>query len=425
MPALSAIQNRVVEDLNIGITLANADISSLSTSAIVSTKKFRNPNWSTNYFRSLNAGIYRPDAATASEGDHWRIAGDLTVSTGSLAPDPNWTDGTLGTETALVLFYGIDYQMLNDAINRALEDVYFQNEVALSIFADGDMQSSATSSWTGASGATLSKVTTAGFTPFGIRSLRVQNDSTNDYAQSGTVTLTKGSQVFVWAIVGVNSGTAELVLYDVTNSAEFGTTKTSTEVQPTFIYRSESIPATCAKIAARLQGDEASADIYWNQLGGYRANGSRVFLPSTFDERFKIEKLTYAKFDSTDALSINTADVDPSDYSFLFSNPAANPYAVQFHNTKWLGMPLFIQGRRPYSDMGALSAQADITTCPLHLIAAAASARLLLPPSVRAKVPNGNQLWSIANAVVQGQSAMRKLDGPAQEQVFPRWGGGV
>lgn len=423
MPTFAAIRARVIEDLGVGLNIPIADIDtgSSSASAIVSTKWFRNPNWHTNHFRNLNAAAHRPGAA--SSADYWRLLGDLTISTGSVAPGANYSDGTWSGETELnIIYYGIHHQQIDDAINRGMEDIPWLNEVFLSIFADGDMQAANTSSWTGSSGSTLSKVTTAARTPFGLKSLRVQNDSADDYAQSATVNIRQGAVVYIYAIASVDAGgSAELALYDVTNSADIGTlpaTAESDEESPTFLYRMEAVPSTCKQLAVRLNGEASNSDIYWNALGGYPVNQRRIFLPSTFNERFKILSLAYAEFQTQDALSVATYEIPPSDYRFLYANPQANPYAIQFHTNKWLGKPLVIQGRRPYSDEITLSAETDTTTCPLHLIAAAASARLLTPENVRSKVPNGDQMYARARATVEAASAIRPISTPAKRQTF-------
>lgn len=419
---LPVIRNRIIQVLGIGIVIPNADIDSIAAAALTSVKWLRNGRWATDQFAGLNAIIHRPGAATAA--DFIRYAADLNKTTGALAPDANWADTTLGTESVNLIYYGIHPQMIDDAINRALEDLYFRNEVALSMFDDGDMQTSVTSSYTGASGATLSKVTTARRTPFGIRSLRVQSDSANDYAQSGTLAGLQGSEVFIWAIASVDvGGDAVLIPYDVTNSANINTDAQHSEEAPQYMWWQGLIPATCKEFAVRLNGEGASDDIYWNQLGGYRLNDNRIFLPSTFDERLKVEALTVAEFRAgsntgiADALSIKPTEIPKEEYDFLFSPVQANPYAVQFHNDNWggyKGKPIFIQGRRPYSDMGALTTEASTTEAPLDLVVAKAITELLEPLDMRARVPNGDKYYGEAMERLSKEDAIRASEGPAR-----------
>src|SRR3990167_6632729 len=119
----------------IGEYIPNADVGSLAASALTSVKWFRNANHDSNYYRSKKAMIWRPGNATGV-ADDIRAAGDLTASTGILAPDAAWADTTLGTEDFYLLYHDLRYSWIIDAMNLALRDVYFVNEEPLSLAAD-------------------------------------------------------------------------------------------------------------------------------------------------------------------------------------------------------------------------------------------------------------------------------------------------
>lgn len=95
--------------------------------SVTQTDYLRNTNWGVNHFRNLHAGIHRPDSATAA--DNWRWAGDLTTSTGLLAhTGANYADTTVTSETVNIIYYGVRWEDIDDAISRVLD---YHGEAAL------------------------------------------------------------------------------------------------------------------------------------------------------------------------------------------------------------------------------------------------------------------------------------------------------
>ena len=405
-----------------GFEIPNAKVGSFAAGSITSADYLQDSNKPIEHWRGLQVVIYRPGAATAA--DEIRFAGALTNTTGLLAhTGANYADTTVGTETVELWFYGIRPDLwVEDAINRALEHNYYQTWRALSIFDDGDMADSATTAYTAATGATLTKSTTARRNYFR-RALRVQNDSANDYAQSSTVGLQLGDELYVWAIASVDAGgPAELVLYDITGSAEFGTAKTHNEEQPHLMYRQESIPTAANEIAVRLQGDGATGDVYWSALGGYRMSDRRIYLDSTFDERFKVESLAYLELnnpnaaDGYDAMALEAIEIPKDAYDFIYEYPAPNPRAIQFHTLAYHGRPLVIQGRLPYSEEGTLAAEADSTACPLDLAESGGRIELFTPAYIRELVPEADRLQAEARADYARYGRRFEVKGPADRR---------
>ena len=178
-------------------------------------------------------------------------------------------------------------------------------------------------------------------------------------------------------------GTANLVLWDVTNAAQIGSTITSGQEQWQRLWMTETIPATCEQVAVRLQGAESNADLYWNHVVLYRTRDMRLLAPSWLDEPWKFLKLreaVYARSLATgrhDAMSRYFRDwFQPQSFSLDPLHTETNPYAIQLLRRLPNQSEMWINGKRPFSDLDALGTEAATTTAPLHLVYAFAKIEL-------------------------------------------------
>src|SRR3990167_5120105 len=296
----------VIRHGKIGLVLANAEIGSLSASALVSVLHLRGKNdWSTGSLRGLSAGIFRPGNATGV-ADYWRWCGDLTVSTGSVAPDANWADSTLGTENVYIMYYGITAVDFRDALNRAMLRCYFDNVEPLStkpagtVVADAGFQSTATSSYVeadvdGGPATTFTKVTTTNSENvfWGLGAGRIVNAATGGYIRQ-RYSVTEGEQITVFNLTRLDVGTnSELVLYDVSNSAAIGTTVEHDQESWQIMKRQEAVPSTCKILEVRDGGEGASDDIYINGVWVYKNRALRMILDTTWETEFNMPSLAY------------------------------------------------------------------------------------------------------------------------------------
>ena len=387
----------------IGEYIPNADVGSLAASALTSVKWFRNANHPTNHYRSKGAMIWRPGNATGV-ADDIRAAGDLTASTGVLAPDAAWSDTTLGTEDFYLLYHELRYSWIIDAMNLALRDVYFVNEEPLSLAADAGFQSTATSSYTeadadGGPATTFTKITTAdsfNVFPSFVASGRILNAAANGYIRQ-RFTVTRGEEVYVGWLVRADVGTASLTLYDITNSVELGTAITTTEENWQYLWRRESVTSGASgteTLEVRLQGVGASDDLYNNALWVYRTQSLTLPLSTTWDTSFKVPALSYLTFRQNTASNVEAAfsmdkrEIPREDYDFLISRPGANPYAIQFHTDRWFQYPILIEGRRAHADVDGPFTRVltETTSCDRDLFEAAMRRRFFLDE--RVQVPN-------------------------------------
>jgi hypothetical protein len=417
---LTAIRQRALRELDLGLVIPNAKFDSAASTSITSADVMRNSRWSLAHFSQRETVIFRPGSATAA--DNVRYAGNLTNTTGALAhTGANYSDTTVTSEIPELWYDGVrpDLEVL-DAINRALEFVHFSTFIPISHGGDldYDMSASTDTNWTDVLTPTTSaKATTARRTPYGLRSYNLINNAANEGTQSATLPIVPARSVKGFAIASCNVGTASFRFYDVTNSASTGweAAVTHSEENPMLMVQEwQAAPSTCREMAAQLLGTTDTSDIFWNGLWVYRQDNMRVNLPSFINEGFKAPSIFQGRprFSVAshvyDAQSLDMIELhENKDYQFLYDHhPDANPYAIMVNGPEAYDWPLFVEARLPYSHMGTLSAEADTTTCPLHLLMPMVKIRLLndvyLPrnpsnPVWLAKLAEANLEWQSVN----------------------------
>lgn len=354
--------------------------------------------------------IYRPDAASAA--DTVRRAGSLTSATGLLAhTGTNYSDTTATSETIEFWHHGVRPDKdVHPAINRALEFIDFDTFMGISHMGDldGDMFVSTDTNWSDVGTPTTSaKSVVARRTPYGVRSYNLINDAANEGTQSATLPVTQGDLVRAFTIASVNVGTASFRFYDVTNSTEFdGAAVTHSEEEPQLMVQPwQRAPDDCKEMALRMLGTTTTSDVFWNQLWVYKQGVLRINLPNYINERFKQPRIFEARPTVNTAANVwNAASVtfvplqEGLDYHYITAQNDANPHAIQMREGWAYEWPLFVMARLPYSAMGALTAEADTTNAPLHLITP--RVRLELLNSVyQFKIPEAQYRRLVAQAL--------------------------
>lgn len=440
---LTAARLRIIQDLDLGDVLPNGatGFSAVSGTTLTAAYWLADTNKGGNNY--LGWGAFRPTTATAA--DAWRLISTVVPSTGvATISGVSYTDTTLGTET-LELYrpYGIrpDWDILN-ALNQALEFIYFQTWEPFSLAADAAGRASDMSAWGTAVQCTAAKQTTASRVyPGFIRSFAVTGDSshTNGYQPTANIAVEPNEPVLIAALGRTNSGTGNRVdFYDVTNAATFDAPITFTSSTWKLAMKTVTAPAGCYNINVRLGGQGVSDVTDWQALWVLRPNAySPMVLPASYaDEQFKIQGLAYSRAlqGSTnnfvyEGVSMSMAEIPATDYSTNFMAPAANPMFIQFHNRGWWNnsssgwlnnacLP-WLELRLPYSERATFAAETDTTTAPLHLLAPAAEVQLLAPAQVRSRIARGDELYAQAQKDFADASRMRTTNGPAKRT--PYW----
>ena len=425
----------VIRRGGIGQVLKVAQVGSITGTTLVSLYYYGNSSGtiSTGTLRGLKAGLWRPSNATGI-ADDWRPCGDVNGSTGAVTV-ATWADTTLGTEDFYQLNHGLHPQQVIDAMNRALRRCYFENMEPLStkpsgaVLADAGFQSTATTSYTESDvdsgpATTFTKVTTANSENVfrGIGSGRVVNAATGGYIRQ-RFNVTPGEQVIWHALSRRDVGTnAEAVLYDISNSAAIGTTVEHSQEAWQWMRRSETVPSGCKILETRLQGEGASDDIYWNATCLYLPSHRLIHLDTTWDTSFKMPSLVYCTMGGVSAgtgiFPAHAAELQPipaDAYDFLIERPGANPYAVQMHDTRYFNYPIYIDGRRAYSDLTTFTrAMTETTSCDVDLLEAATRLELFSDRNVH--VPDQAVMRAEAERDFRAQGSLNLTEGLAMKQ---------
>jgi len=231
-------------------------------------------NWDTQPDATTEYELY-PDNVdlkrTARVDAAGLAAGTLTFSPAMSAIIDSQSDYSLGL---------LHFKLLTEALNWALNQMRYLAIGPLSLLADPDMEDDDTDSWTG-SNANLSKVTAAARVWGGLRALFVDNSGANGYAKSAAaVPVDEGELMFLSALAqALGTSTAKLILYDVDNAAAISPSPTADEKRYMELRYEYTIPSGCEEVEVRLQGVEADADTYWDDVILLGANRKRLPLP--------------------------------------------------------------------------------------------------------------------------------------------------
>lgn len=268
-----------------------------------------------------------------------------------------------------VIGAGITQLELRSAINRCLRNLSYVTIAPLTLVTDGDMETSGVTNWT-ATSATASKLTSgANLVLYGTQSLRVLNSGANGRVQSATMFVVPSTSYLLQVRVRAVVGTANLIAYDVTNSADIESDTWANEGWGTISF-GFTIPATCERLAIRLSGVGASDDTYWDNVILLRNNAREIPLPSWLAGLDQIRAfytdINQDKFDRDSFSKLHEYDIRHD-----FTNP---------NQSYWLNIPsgiiypLWIEATRPFS---ALTLKTDTTLCDRELVSLGGTVELL------------------------------------------------
>ena len=175
-------------------------------------------------------------------------------------------------------------------------------------------------------------------------------------------------------------GTGRLRIADASNNS-LGSV-TSTQEDWAYAYIDITPGSTLEEMRFWLQGDEATADIYWGAAGFWIPESRTLRLPSWMNERAKLKGLSEAVFGP----ALNEAGTyqasgmqlrrleENRDFRFIGEEGGAWTQFVELNYEPQ--NPIFITGMRPHGDVDTLSASTDTTN--LNLNKASARSKHLL-----------------------------------------------
>jgi hypothetical protein len=288
------------------------------------------PNWTTNPDATTEYEIYPDDV------DNKRVArverAGLAPATGIVTFDPAMT-AVIESQSDFSLHL-LPTHLLLAALRWATENLRHITYSPVGLLEDSDFEETGIDKWPETGGGTRSKITDAANVRSGKRSLRLANGSANDYVSNlNAVLVDEAETMSVSALVRADVGTAKLVAFNV-GGAEIKSRTSAGErfIEVNFPF---TIPAGGEELEIRLQGVEASADCYWDDvilLGqsrteypapawltepedviavGYWPSGSGG--PSAFPDTFRLDESEFKEWDWWDIVR---------------DDRAANPYRV-------------------------------------------------------------------------------------------------
>jgi len=301
------------------------------------------------------------DSATPSV-ENIRLIKTYTPSTGILIPEASFTAAP-GTSKAYELHQRLHPTRLKQCINDILAELRYQDILPLTLVADGDMVGTVVATYWGNSNATPAYDTTKVL--FGTQSLSVAATAANGYAYPKTnLAVTPGETLLVWAPVYGDQKQAELVLYDVTNSAEIETARHDEEGWALLLFTA-TVPADCYEVRPHLRTKTNAGTTYWDHVGILKVADKVYDSPSwlTKDQDF----IQLVSFPIGNALTSDNADnaykfwrYGPENRKVVNTIPAQRgvvPLRLELQEAP--SEPLFVIGRRRYP---SLSADTDVTT---------------------------------------------------------------
>lgn len=209
-----------------------------------------------------------------------QVNGDLYIS-----PSP-----TLAAVSGLryeIFAHSVDPDDVDRARDKALTKLCSQWALQpLSFIPNGDFEDAiASSNWV-LSNSTIAIQSLSFPTEFARNSLLVTNTGANGRASSASIFVQPGWDFYFYLPVSVRSGTAQVIIRDITNGANINpSTDTSTLRGWNGIEVKGSVPDTCQEIQVWLVGQEASAVVEWGPINAHWQDARTVRLPARVESR--------------------------------------------------------------------------------------------------------------------------------------------
>jgi hypothetical protein len=295
-------------------------------------------------------------------------------STGTLAPESDFTAAP-GTSKTYEIHHKLHPDKLKQAICDALAELRYQEILPLTLVADGDMVGTVVATYWGNSNATPAYDTAKVL--FGTHALSVAAIAANGYAYPKTnLAVTPGEWLIVWAPVYGDQKQAELVLYDVTHSAEIETARHDEEGWGLLWFTAE-VPADCYEVRPHLRTKTNGGTTYWDHVGILKCNQRVYDSPGWLSKRQDVIKVV--SFPRGSGLISDNADNAYGLWAYgpqhehlsemIYAHRGVVPLRLELG--RYPDDALFVVGKRRYP---ALSDDADETQADATLVKAGALA---------------------------------------------------
>lgn len=304
------------------------------------------------------------------------------------------------TQTSVYHLTQFPNDQMERAINKALRRCRVEEWYLVTEVTDGDMRETGVTSWTALNSATLTKETTASDRLMGPQVLKVANGGATGGARSSSIAVAGSTGFRVEAVGRTESGTAKLIAYDMTNSANID----SRDISQVLPHRRRGrfrlvldivVPSDCDELAFKLEAAETDADVRWNYLAVYEKGVREFKLSTEIEARGWIREFFWRH----GVPGINR----PQRVGWYGVTAGLGPggaYRASFDTGVQDGT-LWVQCERPYPEM---SGDTDVTHCNKKWLVAGAVLELIKT------IKNRSEEWEDIYTDAAGEFSAEALD---------------
>lgn len=283
-------------------------------------------------------------------------------STGTITVNRVWTGATVHPDaTAYEVHYSLHPSTTKGCVNKALRNMYYPAYYPLGLLNNPDMEDATiTTDWLEKASDKPANSSEVTIVYRGKQSLKVLNSGiANEYAyQAFYVTAGKQMYVFAFGNTSAAATAAQVIVYDVTNSAAIETWDFDDQEWQE-LGGAFTVPASCKQCQVRLNIPTVSGTAYFDDVQCYSADQKEFVLPSWITDKTQIGHVYYLQQGSAgpdDGRMIHETGLEYLDTPKVLES--SGRFKIQFSGTG-TGRPLYLACSRPYAE---LSADADTTT---------------------------------------------------------------
>ena len=261
---------------------------------------------------------------------------------------------------------------INDRLDVILGLLRQNVLLPVTIVADGDMEASGVSDWTGINATPLKDTT---FVRRGRNSLKVTASAADGYVLSSSAYLPGGTECILEADVYITAGdSVKLLLRDQTSDETIGTAMESDEEGWVHLEGRFTLPATCKIVGVHAIAQGNGDVIYFDHVTLWPTYDQGIELPSFLEFVYDVKELFYLPVGTGLAGSTNVGAYrinEGSPQFYAHYSPERDDTAVVSARFYVEGSrppnALWLKGRKPYPAFsGATDALKDVDTTQAH-----------------------------------------------------------
>ncbi len=216
---------------------------------------------------------------------------EVDPSTGTIWVSPSFTIAPATSTTYEIYRPDLEPDDVDRARDKGLEYLCSRWQILpVSIVTNADYLVNVTDGWT-ATDTTLSRPTQAFPTELWPATMLATNSGASGNARSASIYAIREEDFFyLYVPVSVRSGTAQVIVRDITNGADIDLNGNTSETRRGWsgFEITGQLPSGCDEIQVWLQGDEADAIVEWGPIFFQPQNWRRIQLPERVDSKEKV-----------------------------------------------------------------------------------------------------------------------------------------